>query len=373
MSKNKRRILCCLFFAFCLTAVFLVSGCNNSDDEAIVMVSAQENDGAKKKDSPKPDDVKLVLDSYGSKIIATWDEAKNASGYELYLSKNGKSYSSLITTNTLSYETDKLKCGEKYYIKIVPYNSESGKNTSYGSPTVKSIVCSAGHVIDGYEVGDTYIHIDIDEQTVRFYKDDKLIVETPVVTGTAGACDTPTGYFEVRKMASPAHLIGPTWDVNVKYWVGINLSNDIGLHDSSWRDSGYGGDIYRTDGSNGCINTPLDAMKKIYDNVTIGVPVIISGSESYQYSNDDYSYNSSSDDTQDAGSGDDSNDIYFDSSEYSTEASTEGSDENGGDYSASDEYGSEGGQDDYYSADGSDGEDDYSYYGDAQQDEISSE
>ena len=37
----------------------------------------------------------------------------------------------------------------------------------------------------------------------------------------------------------------------------------------------FGGDIYITNGSHGCVNTPLDAMKKIYDVVSYGFPVIV--------------------------------------------------------------------------------------------------
>ena len=37
----------------------------------------------------------------------------------------------------------------------------------------------------------------------------------------------------------------------------------------------YGGDEYKYNGSHGCINTPAEAMKKIYDKVEIGTPVIV--------------------------------------------------------------------------------------------------
>ena len=46
------------------------------------------------------------------------------------------------------------------------------------------------------------------------------------------------------------------------------------MHDASWR-STYGGTIYKTNGSHGCINLPLDVAKKIYDKVTINTPVMI--------------------------------------------------------------------------------------------------
>ncbi|MCQ4022604.1 MULTISPECIES: L,D-transpeptidase [unclassified Ruminococcus] len=268
------RVLC--FLVAVIAAAVLLSACCSTNGESAIMVvsSTPITDG---EELAVPSAVKLELSSDKRKIKLNWSESKNATGYEVYMSKDGSNYEHLISTNQLNYETKELNTGDTYYFRVKPYNSRTGYDTVYGEATDKSVTCIESQQIDGYDVGDTYIHIDIDKQTMWFYKNNKLLVETPVVTGTAGACDTPTGYFEVRKLASPAHLMGPTWDVTTQYWVGINVSNDIGLHDSQWRDTGYGGDIYTYQGSNGCINTPLDAMKKIYENIVLGTPVVISG------------------------------------------------------------------------------------------------
>ena len=37
----------------------------------------------------------------------------------------------------------------------------------------------------------------------------------------------------------------------------------------------FGGEIYKTNGSHGCINTPTDIMSELYDMVEIGTPVIM--------------------------------------------------------------------------------------------------
>ena len=39
--------------------------------------------------------------------------------------------------------------------------------------------------------------------------------------------------------------------------------------------SEFGGSIYKTRGSHGCVNTPYSAMKTIYENVKIGYPVVV--------------------------------------------------------------------------------------------------
>ena len=111
-------------------------------------------------------------------------------------------------------------------------------------------------------LGDTFIEISLDNQYLWAYKDGELIVETPVVTGNiAQRCDTRRGFFRIAYKVTDVTLRGPTWDDHVDYWMPFD--GEIGLHDSSWR-STYGGDIYLNDGSHGCVNTPLKAMRLIY-------------------------------------------------------------------------------------------------------------
>jgi lipoprotein-anchoring transpeptidase ErfK/SrfK len=53
----------------------------------------------------------------------------------------------------------------------------------------------------------------------------------------------------------------------------IQFSYNVGIHDASWR-STFGGEIYKTSGSHGCINVPLKKAKKIFDNIEAGTPVV---------------------------------------------------------------------------------------------------
>lgn len=335
-----------------VSVLLLLCACCRTDSQSAIMVVSNSHNSSSSEPAV-PSKVSLDLSSDKRKIKLVWNESKNATGYELYISEDGSSYEHLTSTNKLSYETGELTPGDTYYFRIKPYNSQTGHETVYGEATDNSVTCIESQQIDGYDVGDTYVHIDIDKQTMWFFKNNKLLVETPVVTGTAGACDTPTGYFEVRTMASPAHLVGPTWNVTTEYWVGINISNDIGLHDSPWRDTGYGGDIYTYSGSNGCINTPIDAMKTIYENITIGTPVVISGSVQSYYSAGENSYTlettpdtiTATDDVSSEYSGDTSSDSnvpqydYDPSSDYSPDSS---GDDYNYDYSSQDYNSSSG-------------------------------
>lgn len=124
-----------------------------------------------------------------------------------------------------------------------------------------------------YNVGDTFVEISLDNQYMWYYVDGKVLVETPVVTGNIAAGDnTRRGCFRIAAMTTDTFLVGPTWNDHVDYWMPFD--DQIGLHDSSWR-SEYGGDIYLTDGSHGCVNTPLDAIATIYNNITVGTIVIV--------------------------------------------------------------------------------------------------
>jgi lipoprotein-anchoring transpeptidase ErfK/SrfK len=48
----------------------------------------------------------------------------------------------------------------------------------------------------------------------------------------------------------------------------------IGLHDATWRDE-FGGEIYKTDGSHGCVNLPKETAKIIYENIDKTMPIIV--------------------------------------------------------------------------------------------------
>ena len=67
-------------------------------------------------------------------------------------------------------------------------------------------------------------------------------------------------------------LRGEDYATPVSYWMAVY--GNIGIHDATWRRK-FGGSIYKTGGSHGCINTPYANAKMIYENVSIGTPVIV--------------------------------------------------------------------------------------------------
>lgn len=115
-----------------------------------------------------------------------------------------------------------------------------------------------------------HILISISEQRLWFYQNGILQLSANVVTGTSGVNDTPRGSFRIQGKAQNIYLRGPDYESFVNYWMPIY--GDIGMHDASWR-STFGGYIYQTSGSHGCINLPYYVAENLYYNAPIGILV----------------------------------------------------------------------------------------------------
>lgn len=124
----------------------------------------------------------------------------------------------------------------------------------------------------GDDIGDSYVEIDLINQKVWLYKDGEMLLETDCVTGTYGTDrQTPGGVYSIYYKQSPDILEGPGYSSYVEYWMPFN--GGIGLHDANWRYA-FGGDIYLSNGSHGCINLPTEAAKLLYETTYIGYPVV---------------------------------------------------------------------------------------------------
>lgn len=118
-----------------------------------------------------------------------------------------------------------------------------------------------------------YIEVSIENQHVFVYKDGELVFETDCVTGTPNKeRATHPGIFPINYMTKNATLKGPGYSSFVNYWMPFD--GGIGLHDATWRGS-FGGKIYKTNGSHGCVNLPLKSAKTIYENAYQGMAVIV--------------------------------------------------------------------------------------------------
>ena len=125
---------------------------------------------------------------------------------------------------------------------------------------------------DGNDYGDTYVELNLTAQHLFFYKDGNLIVESDFVSGNlAKGWGTPAGSYPLTYKQRNATLKGENYRTPVDYWMPFN--GGIGMHDATWRSS-FGGTIYKTSGSHGCINLPHSVAKKIFENISAGMPVL---------------------------------------------------------------------------------------------------
>ncbi|MDE5938418.1 MAG: L,D-transpeptidase/peptidoglycan binding protein [Lachnospiraceae bacterium] len=123
------------------------------------------------------------------------------------------------------------------------------------------------------DIGSTYIEVDMGEQKMYYYVNGVLTIDTPIVTGnTSRRMDTPSGVNFVYAKQKNRILRGPNYASHVDFWMPVK--GNIGIHDAAWRGT-FGGTIYQTNGSHGCINTPREAMEQLFDLAEVGTPVIM--------------------------------------------------------------------------------------------------
>lgn len=150
--------------------------------------------------------------------------------------------------------------------------SEYGKLNMSGAPAAISM--------------ETYVLVDIGDQKLYLYEGGRCVLKTSVVTGrTSGGAygkthGTPTGTFYINSgKTTGTHLKGleddgkTKYDSYVNYWMPFTW-NGYGLHDATWRGS-FGGSIYITSGSHGCVNMPLSAARTVYYATRVGTMVKI--------------------------------------------------------------------------------------------------
>lgn len=147
------------------------------------------------------------------------------------------------------------------------------KSVKNGETISKQPVYSYTAATEGQmDIGNSYVEIDLGKQHLYLYVDGELIVESDFVSGNASrGWNTPAGVFGLTYKTKNAVLRGADYETPVSYWMPFN--GNIGMHDATWRGS-FGGEIYKTNGSHGCINLPYENAKIIYEYVYTGFPVV---------------------------------------------------------------------------------------------------
>ena len=127
------------------------------------------------------------------------------------------------------------------------------------------------------DLAGTYVEVNLSAQYLWFYKDGEVFLETDIVSGDiAKGRSTKTGVFPLAYKESPSILRGGNgpngYETKVQYWMPFYEGQ--GLHDADWRGA-FGGSIYRSNGSHGCVNLPPWAAAEIYHNISAGTAILI--------------------------------------------------------------------------------------------------
>ena len=211
------------------------------------------------------------LETDGSRV--TLDETQVAD-YVEYLRKN---YNTIFKTRTFktSYDIDvTIKEGDYgWWLNTQQETAELVEMIEKGESGERTPVyyqTAAAHGMPDY--GDTYVEINLTAQHLLLYIEGEMVLESDFVSGNASrGYDTPAGIYGITYKERNATLAGQGYRTPVSYWMPFN--NNVGMHDAAWRSS-FGGNIYKTNGSHGCINLPYSVAEQIYEYVQKGTPVI---------------------------------------------------------------------------------------------------
>lgn len=122
------------------------------------------------------------------------------------------------------------------------------------------------------DIGSTYLEIDYTNQHMWYIEDGQLIFDSDIVSGNINRGNgSPDGVFKIVYRQRNATLVGEDYASKVKYF--MPFAYNVGFHDADWRNK-FGGEIYKSNGSHGCINLPEDIARRIYEEASVGTPVV---------------------------------------------------------------------------------------------------
>ena len=195
-----------------------------------------------------------------------------------YVEELAETYDTVGTTRTFQTYTGRYveETGNRYGWAIDVEAETKGLRETLASGKSQERTpefSQTGAVYNKYgDIGYSYVEVDLSNQHVYLIIDGKLVEDSPCVTGCVeDGHGTPDGLYSITYKESPSVLRGEDYETKVNFWMPFNRG--IGLHDATWRDK-FGGDIYYSSGSHGCVNLPYQKAAVIYENIYAGMPVI---------------------------------------------------------------------------------------------------
>lgn len=132
------------------------------------------------------------------------------------------------------------------------------------------------------DIGNSYVELSLSDQHFWVYVDGKQVMDSEVVTGCRNkGTETPKGVYKIKGKTTDYTMRGEknasgnwSYQVHCNYWIPFAAEDTIGFHDLTTR-SDWSSTAYLDNGSHGCVNTPLDKVKELYDIVSYKFPVVI--------------------------------------------------------------------------------------------------
>lgn len=210
------------------------------------------------------------LKEYVKKLAETYDTYDKT---KIFNSHSGNVVE--ITTGDYGWKLDQEAAVKKLKELILAKKTVTVDLTGGGEKSVEWWDRMAvGYDAEGKDdYGTTYAEVSIAEQHMWMYQDGVVVLETDVVTGNPNlGNDTPQGAFRIRYHQANAILRGPGYATPVAYW--MVFADDVGFHDATWQPY-FGGSLYLSNGSHGCVNMPLDKAGQLFELVYDGMPVFV--------------------------------------------------------------------------------------------------
>lgn len=118
------------------------------------------------------------------------------------------------------------------------------------------------------------IVIDISQQKLLAYEDDKMVFETLVSTGIPGT-ETPRGEFKILSKKPSRYMQGPLpgmtdyYDLPGVPWTMFFTWNGAAIHGAYWHND------FGKKHSHGCVNLPIDKSEWLYGWARVGTKIVV--------------------------------------------------------------------------------------------------
>ncbi len=257
----------------------------NNTVNLVPAIKAKENVKIREGATTESKQLDLLRKDRSIKMIKLLDNG----WYEVEYKGNVAYVNADYVTETFIVEGECYKVGylkNDTYIYDAPSGNVTGTVSQYESGEIYALeegyyLVATGDAQVGYvkksDMGtltDTAVVIDISAQTLTVYSGNKIVLTSPIVSGKDNEeRHSDLGIFTVKYKEKDTYLTdGSTYNSHVDYWMPYNGGE--GMHDAQWR-SRFGGDIYKTNGSHGCINLPLEKAAELYNTIHTNDNVLV--------------------------------------------------------------------------------------------------